>query len=81
MEGSSNAIILVDSTDLSIIEVNPAFLKMTGRNDFDLKRVKMLDVLDAPWEWDASKAVEGGRVQEGEGRADTLQPVGPGRRA
>lgn len=69
VEGSSNAIILVDSTDLSIIEVNPAFLKMTGRNDFDLKRVKITDVLDAPWEWDASKAiVEGGRVQEGEGR-------------
>ncbi len=69
VEGSSNAIILVDSKDLSIIEVNPAFLKMTGRNDYDLNKMKIYDVLDAPWDWDTLHAAfDGGRVQEGEGR-------------
>jgi len=69
VEGSSNAIILVDSKDLSIIEVNPAFLKMTGRNDYDLNKMKIVDVLDAPWDWNTPHtAFDGGSVQEGEGR-------------
>lgn len=69
VEGSSNAIILVSSKDLSIIEVNPAFLRMTGRNDYDIKRTRITEVLDAPWDWNTAKTTgEGGKVLEGEGR-------------
>ncbi len=69
VEGSSNAIILVSGKDLSILEVNPAFLRMTGRNDLDMEGQRITEVLEAPWDWtNVQAATEEGRVLEGEGR-------------
>ena len=68
VEGSSNAILLMDEKDRSIIEANPAFYKMTGHTPFTLNQLDITDVLEAPWEWERAGTSDGSRMTEGEGR-------------
>jgi PAS domain S-box-containing protein len=69
VEGSSNAIMLVDGEDLSIIEANPAMLKMTGHTNFTLEQLPITEVLEVPWEWGTmDHKLDGARVMEGEGK-------------
>ncbi len=51
VEGSSNAILIVGREDQRIIDVNPAFLKMTGKSVEMLNTLKIGDVLITPEQW------------------------------
>ena len=51
VEGSSNAIFIVRREDGRIIDVNPAFLKMTGNSIERLDSLKIEDVLASSEQW------------------------------
>ena len=79
VEGSSNAILIVGKEDQRIIDVNPAFLKMTGKSVEMLNTLKIGDVLVTPEQW-STPAIIPRSSATWKGTGTSFTPTRPPRR-